>query len=81
MASQFQDHDKVDEETRQSDLEWVLVRPAMLKGEEAGPIKELGKAGEKASFMPSISRASVSRFLVDAAEIDKWNRTSQVISS
>ena len=79
MSAQFQDHNLVDEETRGSQLDWVLVRPVMLKGEEALPVKELGDTGEGVSFMPSISRASVARFLVNAVEIDKWNRKSPVI--
>ena len=79
MSAQFQDHNLVDEETRGSQLNWVLVRPVMLKGEEALPVKELGDKGEGVSFMPSISRASVARFLVNAVENDEWNRKSPVI--
>lgn len=79
MSAQYHDHNLVDEETRDSQLDWVLVRPVMLKGEEALPVKELGNTGKGASFMPSISRASVAKFLVNAVESNKWNRKSSVI--
>jgi hypothetical protein len=81
MSYQFGDHALVDEELRASGLEWVLVRPAMLKGEKTLPIKDLGDRGQQAGFMPSISRTSVAKFLVDAAEKDDWVRRSPVISN
>ena len=81
MKVQFKDHDKVDAETKSSGLPYVLVRPVMLKGEEAAPVKEFGDGGKGAGFMPSISRASVARFLVDAAEKSEWDGKTPVISN
>jgi hypothetical protein len=81
MSYQFQDHGLVDEEIRSSGLEWVLVRPAMLKGEQANPIQDLGDKGEKAGFMPSISRASVALFLINAVEKKDWVGRTPVISN
>jgi hypothetical protein len=79
MAIQYEDHRLVDEETRPSGLNWVFVRPAMLTDKEAKPVKDLGDTGEHASFMPSISRASVAKFMVDAVESDKWEGRTPVI--
>jgi hypothetical protein len=79
MAVQFQDHDLVDAETKESGLDWVMIRPAMLKGEEALPVKVLSNTGKEGSFMPSISRASVAVFLVNAAEKSTWNGATPVI--
>jgi NAD(P)H-binding len=79
MSAQFQDHDLVDAETKQSEMKWVLVRPAMLKGEVASPVKVIGNTGKGGSFMPSISRASVAGFLVDAVEKSTWDSSTPVI--
>jgi hypothetical protein len=79
MAAQFRDHDLVDAETKESGLDWVMVRPAMLKGEEALPVKILSNTGIEGSFMPSISIASVAGFLVDAAEKSTWVGKTPVI--
>jgi uncharacterized protein YbjT (DUF2867 family) len=81
MKVQFRDHDKVDEETKKSGLNFVMVRPVMLKGEEKAEVKELGDQGKAAGFMPSISRASVAKFLVDAADSRKWDGRTPVISN
>lgn len=81
MASQFEDHRLVDEKTRPSGLDWVMVRPAMLTEKEATPVKDLGDTGEQCGggFMPSISRAGVAKFLVEAAESEKWDNRTPVI--
>ncbi|KAF2417666.1 NAD(P)-binding protein [Tothia fuscella] len=42
MAYQFKDHGFVDREVRDSGLDWVLVRPAMLTDRAAQPIKVSG---------------------------------------
>ena len=79
MALQYHDHNVADDETRASDLDWVLVRPVMLKQGDAQPVKHLGNKGEDAGFMPSISRASVASFLVDAVENNTWDKSTPVI--
>jgi hypothetical protein len=81
MSYQFNDHGFVDEEIRGSLLEWILVRPVMLTDQAARPIKFLGNKGEHATFMPSISRASVAKFLVDAVETEDWVKRTPVISN
>ncbi|OCK78712.1 NAD(P)-binding protein [Lepidopterella palustris CBS 459.81] len=68
MSYQFADHDLVDKETKESGLDYVLVRPAMLTDGEARQVRELGERGEGVKLFDKISRESVARFLVDKAE-------------
>jgi hypothetical protein len=77
----FLDHDLVDQELKESGVQFVLVRPAMLTDKEARPVREHGNTGKESGFMPSISRKSVAVFLVDAAEKDTWNKRTPVISN
>jgi len=79
MAKQFNDHNLVDSEIRKSGLDWTLVRPAMLNGEEALPVKIMESDGKGAGFMPSVSRESVAVFMVQAAETSEWINKSPVI--
>lgn len=82
MAAQFEDHDAVDSELRaETELEWVLVRPARLTEGAKMAVKDLGDTGEKAGFFASVSRASVASFLVDVVESNEWNRRSPVIGN
>jgi len=81
MIYTFQDHDFVDHDIKESGMDYVLVRPVMLKGEEALPLKFHGSTGKGSGFMDSISRKSVAGFLVDAAEMDDWDRSTLVISN
>lgn len=81
MSQTLEDHNLVDEEIKKSGVRFVLVRPAMLRGEEAMEIKFHSDCGEGAKFMPSISRKSVAVFLLDAAERDTWNGSTPVISN
>lgn len=79
MATQFADHVEVDRLLKDSGMDFTLVRPAMLKGDEALPVKHIGDHGQGASFMPSISRASVAQFMLDAATSEEWTRRTPVI--
>lgn len=79
MSAQFQDHDDVDKLLKQSDVDYVLVRPAMLKGDVALPVRHIGDQGQESTFMPSISRASVADFVIIAAEAQNWGRRTPVI--
>ena len=81
MYVQFKDHDKLDVETKESGLNFVMVRPAMLKDVPAAPVKDLGDDGKLGSFMPSCSKLSVAHFLLDAAEKDTWDGRTPVISN
>ena len=80
MAQTVEDHDLVDKLVKESGLNFVLVRPAMLKDGGDGPVKDLGDRGEKASFMPSISSKAVVSVLLEAAEMPNWDRRTPVLS-
>jgi NAD(P)H-binding len=75
------DHNLVDKAVKASGLNFVMVRSAMLKGEEVAAVIDLGDDGEKAGMMPSVSRRSVAGFLLDAAEQNIWDRRTPVISN
>ena len=81
MLYAFQDHDLVDQEIKESGVDFVLARPVMLTDKEAQPIREHGNSGEGSGFMPTISRRSVAKFLVGAAEKNNWNKSTPVISN
>ena len=83
MRLSRQDHDAVDQELRaaQDYIKFVEVRSSMLTDTEAAPIKVFPDDGEGAGFMPKISRASVARFIVDAAETSKYDGTAPVITN
>ena len=77
----YLDHDLVDQEMKESGVQFVLARPVMLTDKEARPVREHGNIGKGSGFMPSISRKSVAVFLVDAAEKNNWNKSTPVISN
>lgn len=59
----------------------TIVRPVMLTNTAAAEVESLGGNGEKASFMPKVSRASVARFMVDAALGTEWDDRITVIAN
>ena len=77
MSHQWEDHAAVDTEMKQSGLDYVLVRPAMLKEGEPKQIAFFGNAGAKGvGLTSSITRKSVAQFLVDAAEKSEWDSST-----
>ena len=82
MSHQWEDHAHVDRAMKQSGLDYVLVRPVMLKEGEPKPISFFGDKGVKGvGLTSSITRRSVSRFLVDAVEKSEWDRSTPVITN
>ncbi|KAL9087525.1 MAG: hypothetical protein Q9165_006636 [Trypethelium subeluteriae] len=81
MVYQYIDHDAVDEETKASGLDYVLVRPSMLAEGEAKPVTEWGDQGRGVPMLAKITRASVARFLVDAAGTSRWDGQTPVITN
>jgi hypothetical protein len=81
LSYTFLDHDLVDQEMKESGVQFVLARPVMLTDKEAKPVREHGNTGKDSGFMPSISRKSVAVFLVDAAEKNDWDKSTPVISN
>jgi putative NADH-flavin reductase len=68
----YADHERQEQDTRESGLEWVIARPARLTD---GPATKtyIKRAGlERVPWSWAISRADVGDFLVEAAEVDKW---------
>ncbi len=67
----FVDHERQEEQLRQSGLEWIVARPGRLTN---GPAKHAYVKKTAIESVPSaISRADVADFLVTACEIPDWN--------
>ena len=81
MQVTLEDHNLVDAAVKASGMNFVMVRAAVLKKAEAAPVVELGDEGEKAGWMPSVSRQTVVSVLLDAVEQDKWDGRTPVVSS
>lgn len=81
MRYQMEDHNAVDEETRESGVDFVLVRPAMLTEAAEAGVKVHGDDGQGGGFMPKISRASVASFIVNAVQGSEFIGRSPVISN
>ncbi|KAJ4983513.1 hypothetical protein SVAN01_10975 [Stagonosporopsis vannaccii] len=80
MIYQYDDHNLVAQETEASGVNYVFVRPSRLVEGEAEQIKEYPD-GKGVGIMAAISRGSVARFLVGAAETDDWDRSAPVITN
>ncbi|RAO73343.1 uncharacterized protein BHQ10_009355 [Talaromyces amestolkiae] len=91
LAKQFIDHKGAEDtllalarngRNNGSKIVATIVRPVMLTNTAAEEVEWLGEDGEKAvSFMPKVSRASVARFMVDAAVGTKWDDKVTVIAN
>ena len=81
MAQTLEDQNLVDEAVKAGPLPFVLIRPAMLVGERAAPLKLYGSTGKGSGFMPSVSAKSVAGFLLDAAVKEDFDGTTPVITN
>ncbi|KAH7075237.1 putative TrkA-N domain dehydrogenase [Paraphoma chrysanthemicola] len=81
MIYQYDDHNLVAKETKASGEKFVFVRPSRLEEGEATQIKEWADDGKGVPMLAAISRGSVARFLVQAAESDTWDGTAPVITN
>lgn len=82
MRHSREDHDAVDQELRNANnIKFVEVRPWMLKDGESAEVKVYDDDGKGAGFMPKISRASVAKFMVKAAETSQYDGQSPVITN
>jgi putative NADH-flavin reductase len=81
MIYQYNDHNLVAKETKASGENFVFVRPSRLEEGEAKEIREYADDGKGVPMLAAISRGSVARFLVDAAESDAWDGTAPVITN
>lgn len=80
VAVAYKDHNAVEKVVRDSGLDWTLVRPAMLSEGEKKEVKTWGNQGKGIGMIPKVSRATVTGFLVECAEGDRWNGMTPVIS-
>ncbi|KAF2621414.1 putative TrkA-N domain dehydrogenase [Macroventuria anomochaeta] len=81
MIYQYDDHNLVAKETKASGESFVLVRPTRLVESEAKEIKECPEHGKGVPVLAAITRGSVAKFLVDAAEKGDWDNTAPVITN
>jgi nucleoside-diphosphate-sugar epimerase len=81
MRLQMEDHNLVDTETRQANVDFVLVRPVMLADGPTAATKVFPDCGKGSGFMPKITRSSVAKFMVEALEGDRYIGTAPVISN
>lgn len=82
MRFSREDHDAVDQELKKAQgIKFVEVRPWMLTDNEATDVKVFPDDGKGAGFMPKISRASVARFMVQAAETSDYDGRAPVITN
>jgi putative NADH-flavin reductase len=81
MIYQYDDHNLVAKETKDSGENYVFVRPSRLVEGEAKEIKEYSEHGKGVPVMAAITRNSVAKFLVDAAEKSDWDNTAPVITN
>ena len=70
LKAPYADHDRQEELTMQSGLEWIIARPTRLTD---GPARKQYKKQPKLERVPmAISRADTAEFLVDAATTNEW---------
>jgi hypothetical protein len=82
LAREFADHKDAEHVLRESSegIRWVITRPVMLRNGDAAMVKSLGEHGEdRKRFMDGVTRASVAKFMVKAAENDQWDLKTPVI--
>ncbi|CAK7242377.1 MAG: hypothetical protein STHCBS139747_003866 [Sporothrix thermara] len=79
----IEDHNLVDHEIRQTDMDWTLVRPTRLVFDDAAPPKDmdiLGSTGDgKMSIWDSAHTTSVARLLVKIAVEGLYVRQTIVV--
>ncbi|CAG7558724.1 unnamed protein product [Fusarium equiseti] len=81
MGIGLKDHNEVDRIVRQSGLTFVLARPVMLAEGEARPVKVWPDDGKGCAWMPKITRESLGKWLVDAAETDEFDGKAPVLTN
>lgn len=81
MSYQFDDHDLVDQEMKESGMDYTLVRPVVLADGEDRPVKEYGDSGKGVGLTCKITRTSVAGYLVKAAETNELIGRTPVIAN
>ena len=81
MGIGLKDHNQVDRIVRESGLTFILARPVMLAEGEAKPVKVWPDDGKGCAWMPRITRESVGKWLVDAAETSEFDGMAPVLTN
>ncbi|KAJ4152366.1 hypothetical protein NW754_004159 [Fusarium falciforme] len=81
MGIGLKDHNKLDQLVRDSGLPFVSPRPCMLAEGDVRDVKVWPEDGKGCAWMPSITRASVGKWLVDAVESNEWDGGAPVITN
>lgn len=81
MRIALADHEELDKLVRASGLRFVMARPCRLVEGEAAEVKVWPDCGKGCAWMPTITRGSVARWLVDAAEGDEWDGRAPVVTN
>ncbi|WZH49402.1 NADP-bd_dom domain-containing protein [Fusarium acuminatum] len=81
MGIGLKDHNVVDRLVRESGLPFVLARPVMLAEGGAQVVKVWPEDGKGCAWMPKITRESLGKWLIDAAESSEWDRKSPVLTN
>ena len=81
MIYQYDDHNLVSTETAASGESYVFVRPSRLVEGLAQEIREYPDHGKGVPMLAAITRGSVAKFLVDAAEKENRDNTAPVITN
>ncbi|KAF3037436.1 hypothetical protein E8E11_004206 [Didymella keratinophila] len=81
MIYQYDDHNLMAKETKASGANHVFVRPSRLVEGETKGIKEYPDHGRGVPVLAAITRQSVAKFLVDAAERNDWDNSAPVITN
>ncbi|KAK5168068.1 uncharacterized protein LTR77_006636 [Saxophila tyrrhenica] len=81
MKHSYDDHDLVDEIVKFSGVSYVLARPPWLTDGKVGPVRTFGNTGKGVGNLATISRRSVTEFLLDACEKSDWDCSTPVIAS
>ncbi|KAK5997294.1 hypothetical protein PT974_02649 [Cladobotryum mycophilum] len=80
MKLTIKDHNKVDALVRESGLPFVLARPARLTEGAVTKVKVWPDDGAGCGWNPSISRDSLGKWMVHAAESNEWDGKSPVLA-
>lgn len=80
LRAAFADHQLQEDVIRQSDLDWVIVRPAAYTDGPAMGVYKFGFAPTGKTLALKISRADVARFMLQQLTATTWLRQSPGLS-
>lgn len=81
MRNGLADHARLDAIVRESGLNFVLARPCRLVDGDAKPVRVWPEDGKGSSCFPSVTRASVSEWLVAAVKSNEFDGKAPVITN